>query len=113
MPSETGATANPTQRPSPARPRAPAMTGRRCTVRSSALFGDGVLQAQIFRAVEQFEQLALLDAVDLVARALDLGAAHLITQGFCLGFSLACRLPRSLVELGAVLEPICESRRGS
>src|SRR3954453_3195143 len=75
-----------------------------------ALFGNGFFQAQVFRAVEQFEQLALFHAVDLVARAFDLGPAHLITQSPDLGFGFARRLPRRLVELGAVLEAIPQNR---
>src|SRR5881394_761710 len=64
-----------------------------------ALLGDGLLQAEVFRAVEQFEQLAFLDAIDLVAR------------GLGLGFGFGCRLPGSLVDLGAVLESVGKCRR--
>src|SRR5262245_47974199 len=69
-----------------------------------------VLQAEVFGAVEQLEQLAVLDAVDLVAAAFDLRLAHLVAGGFRGGFGFARRLPRSLGDLGAVLEAVRERR---
>src|SRR5438128_7763499 len=78
----------------------------------ASVLGDGLLQAEVFGAVEQFEQLAALDAIDLVARAFDLGAAHFVAELLGLGLGLARRLPGSLVEFGAVLEAVGERRRG-
>src|SRR6476646_10214227 len=74
------------------------------------VLGDGLLQAAVFGAVEQFIQLAFLDAVDLVAGAFDLGAAHFVAQFLGLGFGFARRLPLGLFELGAVLEAVGECR---
>src|SRR5215475_13892394 len=69
-------------------------------------FRFGVLQAQVFRAVEQLEQLAVLHAVDLVAAAFDLRLAHLVAGRARGGFGLARRLPRRFCGLGAVLEAV-------
>src|ERR1044071_9360561 len=68
------------------------------------VLGDSLLQAEVFGAVEQFVQLAFLDAVDLVAGAFDLGAAHFVARFLGLGFGFARRLPGSFCQLGAVLE---------
>src|SRR5215470_15354473 len=70
----------------------------------------GVLQAEIVRAVEQLEQLAVLDAVDLVAAAFDLRLAHLVTGGFRSRLRFARRLPRRLGGFGAILESVRERR---
>src|SRR5207245_25629 len=78
---------------------------------ASASLRDRVLQAEILRAVEQLVELAFLDAVHFVAGALDLRAAHLVARGLGLGFGIAGRLPRCLVELGASLVAVGERRR--
>src|SRR5206468_974947 len=93
---------------------------RRATLRAAAarwatrlpasVLGDGLLQAEVFGAVEQLVQLAFLHAIDLVARAFDLGAAHFIAGFLGLGLGFGCRLPGSLGELGAVLEAVGECR---
>src|SRR5262249_17792639 len=49
-------------------------------------------------------------AIDLVARALDLGAANLVARGFRGGFGFAGRLPRRLRHLGAVRKAVRHGR---
>src|SRR5262245_7526444 len=60
-----------------------AVTALRWFARSFRL---GVFEAQVFRAIEQLEQLAALDAVDFVAASLDLRLADLVACGLRGGF---------------------------
>src|SRR6516164_8778913 len=75
-----------------------------------SLFCDGVLHAEVFGAIEQFEQLAVLHAIDLVTGALDLGAADFVAGRLGLGFGIARGLPRGFFELGACLVTVGAGR---
>jgi hypothetical protein len=68
-----------------------------------------MLHAEIFRAVEQLVQLAVLDAVDFVAGALDLRAPDLVPGGLGLGSASLAGFQDALSRLVQYLKPSAEA----